>query len=95
MASSVENSSQFESCVYNKLKSMKLCVSRTRGSYGDNGIDIFAPLKEHILLVQCKNYTTAKVGINEIREFEGANSFEYFNESLLHPLRMDTPLYAI
>ncbi|CAB4441513.1 unnamed protein product [Rhizophagus irregularis] len=80
MASLVENSSQFESCVYNKLKSMKLCVSRTtRDSCGDNGIDIFGPFKEHTLLVQCKNYTTAKVGINEIREFEGANSFEYFN----------------
>ncbi|UZO16583.1 uncharacterized protein OCT59_007968 [Rhizophagus irregularis] len=61
MASSVENSSQFESCVYNKLKSMKLCVSRTRGSYGDNGIDIFAPLKEHILLVQCITRTIVTI----------------------------------
>ncbi|PKY44545.1 hypothetical protein RhiirA4_458887 [Rhizophagus irregularis] len=71
--------SQFESYVYNKLKSTKLCVSRTRGSCGDNGIDIFGPFKEHTLLVQCKNYTIIKVGINEIQEFEGAL------------IRMDTP----
>ncbi|CAG8765851.1 7083_t:CDS:2, partial [Rhizophagus irregularis] len=32
----------------------------------------FSPFKEHTLLVQCKNYITTKVGINEIREFEGA-----------------------
>uniref|UniRef100_U9T354 Uncharacterized protein n=1 Tax=Rhizophagus irregularis (strain DAOM 181602 / DAOM 197198 / MUCL 43194) TaxID=747089 RepID=U9T354_RHIID len=31
MTSSVEKGSQFESYVYNKLKSTKLCVSRTSG----------------------------------------------------------------
>ncbi|CAB4382556.1 unnamed protein product [Rhizophagus irregularis] len=68
MASSVERGSQFESCIYNKLKSMKLCVSHTRGSCGDNGIDIFGPFKEHTLLVQCKNYTTAKVKSENLKE---------------------------
>ena len=43
-----------------------------RISCGDNGIDIFGPYKEHILIVQYKAYTTTNVGKDEIRAFEGA-----------------------
>ena len=41
---------------------------------GDNGIDIFGPYKEHILIVQCKAYTTMNIGKDDIRAFEGALS---------------------
>ncbi|CAB4489704.1 unnamed protein product [Rhizophagus irregularis] len=65
MTSSVEKGSQFESCVYNKRNYVLLAL-------GVRASIFFSPFKEHTLLVQCKNYITTKVGINEIREFEGA-----------------------
>ncbi|CAG8805146.1 11569_t:CDS:1, partial [Dentiscutata erythropus] len=38
---------------------------------GDGGIDIFGNHEGYLILVQCKNYTTAKVSVDEIRAFEG------------------------
>ena len=38
----------------------------------DNGVDIFGPYKEHILIVQCKAYTSLNVGKDDIRAFEGS-----------------------
>jgi len=41
---------------------------------GDGGIDIFGNYKGYLVLVQCKNYTTASVGVGIIRAFEGVMS---------------------
>ncbi|CAG8475751.1 4641_t:CDS:2, partial [Diversispora eburnea] len=70
---SAEKGSQFEARTFNELQLMNLCVTRTRVSCGDNGVDIFGPYRGHILLVQCKNYT-AKIGKDDIRAFEGVLS---------------------
>jgi flagellar motility protein MotE (MotC chaperone) len=43
-------------------------------SCGDGGVDIFGSYKGYTLLVQCKNYSTAKVGASEIDAFEGVMS---------------------
>ncbi|CAG8843612.1 25229_t:CDS:1, partial [Racocetra persica] len=38
------------------------------------GIDIFGNFKGYLILVQCKNYTDAKVSVDDIRKFEGVIS---------------------
>ncbi|CAG8843215.1 3294_t:CDS:2, partial [Gigaspora margarita] len=44
------------------------------GPYGDGGIDIFGNFEGYLILVQCKNYTDAKVSVDDIRKFEGVMS---------------------
>ncbi|CAG8626764.1 17690_t:CDS:2, partial [Gigaspora margarita] len=55
---------------------MKIDCQRVRLSgFGcDGGIDIFGNHEEYLILVQYKNYTTAKISVNEIRAFEGMMS---------------------
>ncbi|CAG8794366.1 36832_t:CDS:1, partial [Racocetra persica] len=40
------------------------------GSDGDGGIDIFGNFEGYLILVQCKNYTDAKVSVDDIRKSE-------------------------
>ncbi|CAG8803085.1 10140_t:CDS:1, partial [Dentiscutata erythropus] len=44
------------------------------GPYSDGGIDIFGNFKGYLILVQCKNYSDAKVSVDDIRKFEGVMS---------------------
>ncbi|CAG8721810.1 8070_t:CDS:2, partial [Ambispora leptoticha] len=38
---------------------------------GDNGIDVFGPYKKYILVFQCKNYTSDRIGRRYVAELIG------------------------
>ncbi|CAG8442097.1 8046_t:CDS:2 [Ambispora leptoticha] len=81
--SSVAKGNEFEAKVLKTLRNMNIDCQRVREleahrgrrlSGGDGGVDIFGNHDEYLILVQCKNYTTAKVGVGEIDAFEGVMS---------------------
>ncbi|RIB29409.1 hypothetical protein C2G38_2056824 [Gigaspora rosea] len=67
---------ELEFIAFRILKSTKIDCQRVRlsGPDGDGGIDIFGNFEGYLILVQCKNYTDAKVSVDDIRKFEGVMS---------------------
>ncbi|CAG8604342.1 7069_t:CDS:2 [Scutellospora calospora] len=55
-------------------KGYRLNAELTTQRYpGDNGIDVFGPYKKYILVCQCKNYTSDRIGRRYVAELIGPN----------------------
>ncbi|CAG8611400.1 98_t:CDS:2 [Racocetra persica] len=65
---------KLEFIAFRILKTLRLIVKELLDPDGDGGIDIFRNFEGYLILVQCKNYTDAKVGVDDIRKFEGMMS---------------------
>ncbi|GBC21479.2 hypothetical protein GLOIN_2v1766021 [Rhizophagus irregularis DAOM 181602=DAOM 197198] len=85
MTSSVEKGSQFESYVYNKLKSTKLCVSRTSRELEANRgpIDYMSPYySKAFIVVVNRVYELLHASSSQYRE----NAVENMLETILRKL---------
>ncbi|CAG8656587.1 1831_t:CDS:2, partial [Racocetra persica] len=93
--SSISKGNELEFISFGIFKTMKFDCARVRlsGPYGDGGIDIFGNFKRYLILVQCKNYTDAKVSVDNIRKFEGVIS-RYPNRTIGIYITFDTDRYS-